>query len=77
MRDLETVTTALQAADTGHAVYSTVHTTTTAQTVQQLIALFPHNERELMLSQLASNLEAVNLSIRGISSDGASGGLVR
>ena len=59
LRDLETMTTALQAADTGHAVYSTVHTTTASQTVQRLIALFPANERELLLTQLASNLEAV------------------
>ena len=59
LRDLETMRTAIQAADTGHVVYSTVHTTTAAQTVQRLIALFPPNERDLLLMQLASNLEAV------------------
>jgi twitching motility protein PilT len=51
--------TALQAADTGHAVYSTIHTTNAAQTVQRMIALFPPDERDLLLLQLAGNLEAV------------------
>ncbi|MBB6429356.1 type IV pilus twitching motility protein PilT [Algisphaera agarilytica] len=59
LRDHTTMATALQAADTGHAVYSTVHTTTAAQTVQRLIALFPPAERDLLLVQLATNLEAV------------------
>lgn len=59
LRDHDTMATALQAADTGHAVYSTVHTTTAAQTVQRLIALFPPAERDLLLAQLATNLEAV------------------
>src|SRR5262249_36126995 len=49
----------LQAADTGHVVYSTLHTTNAAQTVQRLIALFPPDERELLLMQLSANLEAV------------------
>jgi len=51
--------TALQAADTGHVVYSTIHTTNAAQTVQRIIALFPTTERDLILLQLAENLEAV------------------
>jgi twitching motility protein PilT len=51
--------TALQAADTGHIVYSTMHTTNAAQTVQRLIALFPPDERDLLRMQLAANLEAV------------------
>ena len=59
LRDLETMRIAIQAADTGHLVFSTVHTTTAAQTVQRLIAMFPAAERELLLMQLASNLEAV------------------
>ena len=59
LRDLETVKTGLRAADTGHMVYSTVHTTNAAQTVQRLIALFPPNERELLLTQLSMNLVAV------------------
>jgi twitching motility protein PilT len=59
LRDAETMRTALQAADTGHAVYSTIHTTNAAQTVQRMIALFPPAERDLLLIQLAENLEAV------------------
>ncbi|MHC4948346.1 MAG: type IV pilus twitching motility protein PilT [Planctomycetota bacterium] len=59
LRDAETMRVALQAADTGHAVYSTMHTTNAPQTVQRLIAMFPPNERELLIMQLATNLEAV------------------
>jgi twitching motility protein PilT len=59
LRDAETMRTALQAADTGHAVYSTIHTTNAAQTIQRMIALFPAEERDLLLIQLAGNLEAV------------------
>ena len=59
LRDSETLATALQAADTGHLVFSSVHTTTASQTVQRLVALFPMAEREMLLAQLAANLEAV------------------
>jgi twitching motility protein PilT len=59
LRDAETMRVAMQAADTGHAVYSTMHTTNASQTVQRMIALFPPDERDLMLMQLAANLEAV------------------
>jgi twitching motility protein PilT len=59
LRDAETMKVGLQAADTGHVVYSTLHTTNASQTVQRLIALFPPDERELLLMQLSANLEAV------------------
>ena len=59
LRDAETMRTALQAADTGHTVYSTMHTTNAPQTVQRMIALFPPAERDLLRMQLAANLEAV------------------
>ena len=59
LRDLETMRTAIQAADTGHLVFSTVHASGAAQTVQRLIAQFPAEERELLLMQLSTNLEAV------------------
>ncbi len=59
LRDAETMRTALQAADTGHVVYSTMHTTNAAQTVQRMVALFPPDERDLLLIQIAANLEAV------------------
>jgi twitching motility protein PilT len=59
LRDLDTMRIALQAADTGHLVFSTVHTTNAALTLQRLIAMFPANERELLLTQLSTNLAAV------------------
>jgi twitching motility protein PilT len=59
LRDAETMRTALQAADTGHTVYSTMHTTNAPQTVQRMIALFSPDERDLLRMQLAANLEAV------------------
>ncbi len=59
LRDQETMRTALQAADTGHLVFSTLHTTNAALTVQRLIAMFPAEERDLLLLQLETNLEAV------------------
>ncbi|MFO0829400.1 MAG: PilT/PilU family type 4a pilus ATPase [Phycisphaerales bacterium] len=59
LRDAETMRTALQAADTGHTVFSTMHTTNASQTIQRIIALFPPDERDLLLMQLAANIEAV------------------
>jgi twitching motility protein PilT len=59
LRDEETMRTALQAADTGHLVFSTMHTTNAALTVQRLVSMFPPAERDLLLLQLETNLEAV------------------
>ena len=59
LRDLETMQVAVRAADTGHLVLSTVHTTNATQTVERIVALFPQAEHELLLAQLAANLEAV------------------
>jgi twitching motility protein PilT len=59
MRDRETVETALQAADTGHTVFATLHTPTAAQTLQRLTAFFPADERPRILLDLAASLEAV------------------
>ena len=59
LRDVEGMRTALTAADTGHLVFSTIHTTNTSHTVERLIAMFPETERPLLLSQLSINLEAV------------------
>lgn len=59
LRDSETMRTALQAADTGHTVFSTMHTTNASQTVQRMMALFPPEERELLQTQLAANIEGV------------------
>jgi twitching motility protein PilT len=59
LRDAETMRVALQAADTGHLVFSTLHTTNAPMTVQRLVAMFPPQERESLLMQLSTNLEAV------------------
>ena len=59
LRDLETMRIALRAADTGHQVFSTVHSADAAQTVERLVAMIPPSERALLLSQLARSLEAI------------------
>ncbi|TMQ68534.1 MAG: type IV pilus twitching motility protein PilT [Candidatus Eisenbacteria bacterium] len=59
IRDYETMSTALMAADTGHLVLSTLHTTDVVQTLQRVISFYsPHQHDEVRLS-LASNLRAV------------------
>jgi twitching motility protein PilT len=59
LRDVESLRIALQAADTGHQVFSTVHSSNTAQTVERIIAMFPPAEHKLLLSQLAGSIEAI------------------
>jgi twitching motility protein PilT len=59
LRDVDTLRIALRAADTGHQVFSTVHSATASQTVERIIAMFPPNEHGLLLSQLASSIEAI------------------
>ncbi len=59
MRDHETIQTALMAAETGHMVYSTLHTTDAAETIQRIIAVFPPPEQKQIRLQLASTLKAI------------------
>lgn len=59
LRDVETLRMALRAADTGHQVFSTVHSSNAPQTVERIIAMFPPAEHKLLLSQLAGSLEAI------------------
>lgn len=59
LRDVDTMKAALVAADTGHLVFSTIHTANASQTIERLISMFPPNEHQLLLQQLAMNLEAV------------------
>lgn len=59
MRDLETISTALLAAETGHLVLSTLHTLDATETIQRIIAVFPPNEQKQIRHQLASTLKAV------------------
>jgi len=59
LRDLETIEAAIRAAETGHLVFSTVHTTSAAGTVTRLIDVFPVDQQEQIRIQLSSNLIAV------------------
>lgn len=59
MRDLETIEAAITAAETGHLVLSTVHTTGAARTVDRLIDVFPPGQQEQIRVQLSINLRAV------------------
>jgi twitching motility protein PilT len=59
MRDLETIQTAITAAETGHLVFGTLHTTGAARTVNRVIDAFPQEQQEQIRAQLASSLIAV------------------
>ena len=59
MRDAETVSAAIQAAETGHLVFSTLHTVNAVQTVERIITFFPPHQHELVRLQLALNLAGV------------------
>jgi twitching motility protein PilT len=59
MRDLETMALAVTAAETGHLVFSTVHTTDVAQTIDRVIDVFPPQQQQQIRMQLALTLEAV------------------
>lgn len=59
MRDLETAENVLQAVNTGHLVFSTLHTLDAKETIDRLIAIFPPFEQERVRLNLAANLEAV------------------
>jgi twitching motility protein PilT len=59
IRDSETMRMALRAADTGHQVFATVHSSNAAQTIERVLAMIPPEERAIATSQLASSLVAV------------------
>ncbi len=59
LRDLETIESAIRAAETGHLVFSTLHTTSAAGTITRIIDVFPVNQQEQIRIQLSSNLMAV------------------
>ena len=58
MRDPETISTALRAAETGHMVFSTMHTSNALHTIERILAEFPETEHALLREQLANNLRA-------------------
>jgi twitching motility protein PilT len=59
MRDTTTIDTAMKAAETGHLVFSTLHTTNAVQTLSRVIAVFPPHEQEMVRVRLSENLVAV------------------
>jgi twitching motility protein PilT len=59
MRDLVTIQTALLAAETGHMVFSTLHTLDATETIQRIIAVFPPPEQKQIRLQLASTLKSI------------------
>ena len=59
MRDLETISTAIMAAETGHLVLGTLHTTDAAQTVDRIIDIFPPTQQRQIRLQLSQVLEAI------------------
>jgi twitching motility protein PilT len=59
MRDLETIETGLLAAETGHLVFSTLHTLDATETINRIIAVFPPHQQKQVRLQLASVLKAV------------------
>ena len=59
MRDMETIETALHAAETGHLVFSTLHTLDATETINRIIAVFPPHQQKQIRMQLASVLKAV------------------
>lgn len=59
MRDYETIQLAMTAAETGHLVLSTLHTTSTPETVNRIIDIFPSNQQNQIRSQLSSTLCAI------------------
>jgi twitching motility protein PilT len=59
MRDLETIRLALTAAETGHLVFGTLHTTSAPKTIDRIIDVFPAGEKALVRSMLSESLQAV------------------
>ena len=59
MRDLETIGAAITAAETGHLVFGTLHTTGAAETIDRIVDAFPTNQQQQIRTQLASGLQAV------------------
>jgi len=59
MRDLETIRLALTAAETGHLVFGTLHTTSAAKTIDRVVDVFPAEEKSIVRSMLSESLQAV------------------
>jgi len=59
MRDLETIRLALTAAETGHLVFGTLHTSSAAKTIDRIVDVFPAGEKSMVRSMLSESLRAV------------------
>ena len=59
MRDLETISTALTAAETGHLVFGTLHTQSAAGTIDRIIDVFPADQQDQVRTQIAGSLQGV------------------
>ena len=59
MRDQETISLALTAAETGHLVFGTLHTSSAAKTIDRIIDVFPAGEKPMVRSMLSESLKAV------------------
>lgn len=59
MRDLETIRLALTAAETGHCVFGTLHTTSAAKTIDRIVDVFPAEEKAMVRSMLSESLQGV------------------
>jgi twitching motility protein PilT len=71
LRDNETMRMALRAADTGHQVFATVHSSNASQTIERILAMIPPEERRIATSQLANSLEAVISQRLAVTLDGS------
>lgn len=70
MRDLETISLALTAAETGHLVFGTLHTSSAAKTIDRVVDVFPAADKELVRSMLSSSIQAVVAQTLMKNSDG-------
>jgi twitching motility protein PilT len=70
MRDLETISMALTAAETGHLVFGTLHTQDAPQTIDRIVDVFPTNQQEQVRTMLAGSLEGVVTQQLILDSDG-------
>ena len=59
MRDLETIRLALSAAETGHLVFGTLHTSSAAKTIDRVVDVFPAEEKDMIRAMLSESLRAV------------------
>jgi twitching motility protein PilT len=59
MRDIETMNVAMQAAETGHLVFSTVHTSSAPETMERIINMFPPHQRDIICLRMSKSLRAI------------------